>query len=158
MPTFVYELRQFQGATADVNALVKWLLGQNVLSRYQETILLAGRAGPFAYEDYRIYDRVENGRLAGWFRATRTGTNHPVMLKFLAGEAASNASLWAYITGTIAATAHPKIVWYYDAVDLKSYKFLVTEDLRGQSLAERIQASGVLPADEACRAAAIRRE
>ena len=142
-----------QGATADVNALVKWLLGQNVLSRYQASILLAGRAGPFAYGDYRIYDRVENGRLAGWFRATHAGTNHPVMLKFLAGEAAQNANLWAYITGTIAATAHPNLVWYYDAVDLKSYKFLVTEDLRGQSLAERIQASGVLPADEACRVA-----
>ena len=80
-----------QGATADVNALAKWLVGQNVLSRYQASILLAGRAGPFAYGDYKIYDRVESGRLAGWFRAVHAGTNHPVMLKFLAGDAAQSA-------------------------------------------------------------------
>lgn len=140
-----------QGATADANALATWLITQNVLSRYQASILLAGRPGPFAYGDYKIYDRVESGRLTGWFRAVHAGTNHPVMLKFLAGAAAQNASLWAYITGTIAATAHPNLVRFYEAVDLKSYKYLVTEDLRGQSLAECIQVSGVLPAGEASR-------
>ncbi|MEX0818800.1 MAG: protein kinase [Pirellulaceae bacterium] len=140
-----------RGATADANALAKWLVSQNVLSSYQATILLAGRPGPFAYGDYKIYDRVESGRLTGWFRAVHAGTNHPVMLKFLAGEAAQDPNWWAYITGSIAATAHPNLVRFYDAVDLKSYKFLVTEDLRGQTLAERIQASGPLPADEASR-------
>jgi hypothetical protein len=140
-----------QGATADVNALVKWLVDQNVLSRYQATILLAGRAGPFTYGDYKIYDRVESGRLTSWFRAVNSGTNHPVMLKFLVGDAAQNANLWAYITSAVGATAHPNLVRYYEAVDLKSYKFLVTEDLRGQTLAERIQTSGVFPADEASR-------
>lgn len=140
-----------QGATADVDALTKWLVGQNVLSRYQASILLAGRPGPFAYGDYKIYDRVESGRLAGWFRAVHTGTNHPVMLKFLAGAAAQNANLWAYAQGTVAATAHPNLVRYYEAVDLKSYKYFVTEDLRGQTLAECIQASKALPADEASR-------
>ena len=140
-----------QGATADVNALVKWLIGQNVLSAYLATILLAGRPGPFFYGDYKIYDRVDSGRLAGWFRAAHTGTNHPVMLKFLVGAAAQDANLWAYISNTVAATAHPNLVRFYEAVDLTSYKYLVTEDLRGQTLAERLQSSGVLPADEAAR-------
>jgi len=144
-----------QGATADVNALAQWLVAQNVLSRYQASILLAGHPGPFAYGDYKIYDRVESGRLAGWFRAVHAGTNHPVMLKFLAGDAAQNANLWAYIAGTLTATAHSNLVRYYEAVDLKSYKFLVTEDLRGQALAERMQASGALPADEASRVAQL---
>ncbi|MBC8351385.1 MAG: protein kinase [Planctomycetes bacterium] len=140
-----------QGATADVNALAKWLVAQNVLSRYQATILLAGRPGPFAYGDYKVYDRVESGRLSGWFRAVHAGTNHPVMLKFLSGSAAQDPNLWAYIVGTIAATAHPNLVRFYEAVDLGSYKFLVAEDLRGQTLAESVQASGALPADEASR-------
>ncbi|MEO8494563.1 MAG: protein kinase, partial [Planctomycetota bacterium] len=144
-----------QGATADVNALAAWLVSQNVLSRYQGSILLAGRPGPFAYGDYKIYDRVESGRLAGWFRAVHAGTHHPVMLKFLAGAAAQDPNLWAYVNATLAATAHPQLVRYYEAVDLKSYKFLVTEDLRGQTLAEHIQASGALPADEASRVAQL---
>ncbi len=139
------------GATADSNALAQWLVGQNVLSRYQASILLASRAGPFIYGDYKVYDRVSDGRLKGWFRAVHAGTNHPVMLKFLAGAAAQDANLWAYVTGSITATNHPNLARVYEAVDLRSYKFLVYEDLRGQSLAETIQASGALAADEASR-------
>jgi eukaryotic-like serine/threonine-protein kinase len=141
------------GATADVKSMVTWLVSQNVLSRYQATILLAGRPGPFAYGDYKIYDRVDSGRLAGWFRAVHAGTNHPVMLKFLAGDAAQDPNLWAYISGTLAVTEHPNLVRFYEAVDLKSYKFLVTEDLRGQTLDERIKGAGALSADEASRIA-----
>ena len=140
-----------QGATADVNALAKWLVSQNVLSRYQASILLAGRAGPFVYGDYKIYDRVESGRLKGQFRAVHAGTNFPAMLKFLTGAAAKDANLWAYIVASVSSTAHPNLVRIYEAVDLNSYKFLVTEDLRGQTLAECVQASGALQADEASR-------
>jgi eukaryotic-like serine/threonine-protein kinase len=140
-----------QGPTTDVKSLAKWLISQNVLSRYQASILIAGRPGPFVYGDYKVYDRVKDGRLAKWFRAVHTGTNHPVMLKFLTGAAAQDPNLWNYITGVLPATNHPNLVRYYEAVDLRSYKFLVTEDLRGQSLAERVQTSGVLPADEASR-------
>lgn len=144
-----------QGAATDVQVLAKWLIAQNVISRYQAKVLLAGRPGPFEYGDYKIYDRVESGRLAGWFRAVHAGTNHPVMLKFLTGTAAQNAALWQHIRSFVPATAHPNLVRFYEAVDLGSYKFLVCEDLRGQSLAEHLQSSGALPADEACRVAQL---
>ena len=36
-----------QGASTDVQKLAKWLIAQNVVSRYQAKVLLAGRPGPF---------------------------------------------------------------------------------------------------------------
>jgi hypothetical protein len=144
-----------QGATTDSNALAQWLISQNVVSRYQAQILLAGRPGPFCYGDYKVYDRIESGRLQGWFRAVHTATNHPVMLRFLTGAASQDAALWAEVVNSIAVTNHPNLVRFYQAVDLGSYKFLVAEDLRGEALAERLQTSGSLPADEACRVAQL---
>ena len=61
-------------------------MARNVLSKYQTTILLAGRPGPFYYGDYKVYDRVEQGRLAGQFRAVHAPTGHPVLLQFLTGR------------------------------------------------------------------------
>ena len=49
-----------QGAANDVQVLAKWLISQNVISRYQAAVVLAGRAGPFCYGDYKIYERVED--------------------------------------------------------------------------------------------------
>src|SRR5688572_22608551 len=66
--------------------LAEWLVRQKILTKYQAKILLAGRPGPFLYGDYKIYDRVEGGRLSGMFRAVHSATNHPVILKFLSGQ------------------------------------------------------------------------
>ena len=41
-------------ATAPGKTLAEWLVKKNILSKYQAVILLAGRAGPFFYGDYKI--------------------------------------------------------------------------------------------------------
>ena len=46
----------------DGQELANWLVSRNVLSRYQATILLAGRSGPFLYGEYSVYDRIDRGR------------------------------------------------------------------------------------------------
>jgi serine/threonine-protein kinase len=146
-------------ATAPGKTLAEWLVKKNVLSKYQAVILLAGRAGPFFYGDYKIYDRLDGGRLSGVFRAVHVRTNHPVLLKFLAaGSPAQNPQAWAEIHGLIPATMHPNLVRCFDAVDLGSYKFLVFEDLRGQSVGDVLERSKRIAPDEAsrlCRLAAL---
>ena len=74
-------------------------------TRYQSTILLAGRPGPFYYGEYRVHERVEEGRLANWFHALHVPTGHPVMLQFLAGPVASDANLWAALVTRAAGLA-----------------------------------------------------
>lgn len=141
------------GGQATGKTLAEWLVTKNVLSRYQATILQAGRAGPFYYGDYKVYDRVEGGRLGGYFRAVHAPTGHPVLLQFLTGPVISEPQLWAAAANEVlAATAivSPHIERYFEPVDLQSFKFLVCEDLRGDSLDQRL-AAGRIPPAEACR-------
>jgi eukaryotic-like serine/threonine-protein kinase len=144
-----------KGAAEQGNAktLGEWLVARNVLSKYQTTILLAGRAGPFYYGDYKVYDRVERGRLAGQFRAVHAPTGHPVLLQFLTGPVISNPDLWATAANevlTASGIASPHVQRFFEPVDLQTFKFLVSEDLRGDSLDQRL-AVGRFPAPEAAR-------
>ena len=43
--------------------LAQWLIAENMLSRYQAKILLAGRPGPFVYGDYTVYDPGDGNTL-----------------------------------------------------------------------------------------------
>ena len=133
-------------------AVAEWLIGRNILSRYQATILLAGRAGPFQYGDYKVYDRVEKGRLEGKFRAVHAPTGHPVMLSFLSGPLA-DPQHWAAAAGHVlsgAAIHSPHVQRFFEPVDVQVFKFVVSEDMRGQSLEERLAGNRFPPA-EACR-------
>ncbi len=145
---------QMKGAAegASAKTLAQWLLARNVLSCYQTTILLAGRAGPFHYGDYKVYDRIDSGRLAGQFRAVHAPTGHPVLLQFLTGAVVGDPQLWAAANETLAAAsiASPHLQRFFEPVDLQSFKFLVSEDLRGETLDQRL-AAGRFPPAEAAR-------
>ncbi len=135
--------------------LAQWLVSRNVLSKYQATILLAGRAGPFQYGDYKVYDRVDKGRLAGLFRAVHGPTGHPVLLTFMSGPALTDPSQWAAAaanTWSAAAIVSPHVQRWFEPVDAQVYKFVVSEDLRGPTAEERMAGSRFPPA-EACRMA-----
>lgn len=148
------EFRALANGNADNSkALTDWLVSRNVFSRYQTAVLLAGRPGPFVYGDYRIYDRVEGGRLSGHFRAVHSGTGHPVILQFIAGAVASDPQLWmaaASEAQLACSIVHPYVQRFFELVDLGSFKFLVSEDVRGESLEERLAVGRFAP-HEACR-------
>lgn len=149
------DFSQVKGASDQSNArtLAEWLVARNVLSRYQTMILLAGRPGPFHYGDYKVYDRIEKGRLAGCFRAVHGPTGHPVLLQFLTGAVISDPAAWAdAVQNTLSATTvqSPHVQRFFEPVDLGSFKFVVAEDLRGVTLDERL-AMGRFQPQEACR-------
>ena len=81
-------------ANSNVQVLAEWLISKNALTRYQAQILAAGRPGPFFYGDYKVYDRIGQGPLAGMFRAVHAQTSHPVLLQFLNGPAVQNPQTW----------------------------------------------------------------
>lgn len=141
------------GDQGNSKTLAEWLVARNILSRYQTTILLGGRSGPFLYGDYSVYDRIEKGRLAGSFRAIHRPTGHPVLLTFFTGPIIQDARLWAAAANDAVAASQidsPHVERFFEPVDLVSFKFLVSEDLRGSSADERL-ASGRFSAPEACR-------
>jgi eukaryotic-like serine/threonine-protein kinase len=146
-----------QSAEPTAKSLAQWLVSCQVVSRYQAGVLLAGRSGPFFYGDYKVVDRTAQGRLAGCFRAVHTATGHPVLLKFLTGVVNSNPQLWAEAARNTAAAADidsPHVQRFFEAVELQKFKFLVSEDVRGSTLDEKL-ASGRLPSSEACHIARL---
>lgn len=153
---YAEEFGRVKGAANQTGAgtLAEWLISQNIISRYQATILLAGKSGPFAYGDYRVYDRVESGRLAGAFRAVHAATGHPVMLAFLPSGVTSDAALWNHTVRTaqtLGSLNNPHLRRCYDLVDLGKYRFLVQEDLRGATLRDSLAPGQTVPAAEVCR-------
>jgi len=147
---------QVRGAVTQGNArtLAEWLISRGVLTRYQTMVLMAGRSGPFVYGDYKLYDRLESGSLAGMFRAVHVPTQHPVVLQFLTGPATQEPRQWAALAPQLqvhSAVQHPHLQRCFEAVDLTSYRFLVVEDLRGQGVDQLLFGGQRLAPAEACR-------
>lgn len=143
-----------KGAAAQSSArtLAEWLVAEGALSRYQAMVLLAGRAGPFFYGEYKVYDRIESGRFQGNFRAVHVLTHHPVQLQFLTGPTVQDAQQWAMLATLIQHRfLHPSpyVQRYFDLVDAGSFKFMVAEDLAGDTLEGRLRSHGRLPPAEA---------
>ncbi|HEY5314060.1 MAG TPA: serine/threonine-protein kinase [Pirellulales bacterium] len=149
---------QQQGPSASAELAARWLIDEKRISPYQAKVLLAGRPGPFVYGDYRIYDRIESGRLAGIFRALHAETRHPVCLYFLSGAAAQDPEILHRLAQQAAAAhrasvGHPHLSRCYHLADEKTYKFIVLQDLQGKRLERRLATGGALPPAEACRVA-----
>jgi serine/threonine protein kinase len=148
-----------KGAAAQANAvtLAEWLITQNLLSRYQAAVLLAGKAGPFVFGDYRAFDRIESGRpLAGAYRAVHVPTGHVVMLEFARSEVAGDADRFAVALRASRALANanlPRLRRTYELAEADGYKFLVAEAMEGATLAEVVTRSGRIAPPEACRLA-----
>lgn len=149
---------EFERATGerrpeDLSTLVDWLVEQNALTEYQSLVLKAGRPGPFFYGDYKVYDRVAHGALAGTFRAVHVPTSHLVTLQFLRGEALTDAAVWKTIVDRslkLAAVRHPFVLPFLEPVDLDSFKFLVYEDPGSLTVRDWLK-NGPLPPEEVVR-------
>ena len=94
---------------------------------------------------------------AGWrdlFGAIHRPTGHPVLLTFLTGPIIQEARLWAAAANDALAAAQiasPHVQRFFEPVDLVSFKFLVGEDLPGETLEQRMAVCGPVPPQEACR-------
>ena len=149
---------QIKGAAAQANApaLAEWLIAQNVVSRYQAGVLLAGQRGPFWFGDYKIHARIETGSLAGAYRAVHGPTEHGVLLEFVSAADAADLARWSNVSNRARralAISHPHLRRCHELVDLGRYKFLVTEEPPGRSLDAYLAPRRPLPPGDACRVA-----
>ena len=112
-------------------SIAAWLIKKRKLSRYQASVLLKGHQGPFDFGSYRIFHRIAEGPLKGWFQARHIDTSHPVILHFLKGDELKDAAVWEKITQRAKTTAVIKDanIWrIYDLIDQTSFRYLVLED------------------------------
>ncbi|HIF31641.1 MAG TPA: hypothetical protein EYQ75_08230 [Planctomycetaceae bacterium] len=136
-----------------VRDVAKWLIEQNIISRYQAGVLLTGKSGPFRYGNYQIYDRIAEGVWKGCYRAIHHATRHPVVLKFIPTKQLQIDS-WSKIQGIVQSRQeleHPVLLKCHVASSEGKYRILVFDDFPvGESLADRLD-RGALAAKEAAR-------
>ncbi len=133
-------------------SLAQWLVSRNFLTRYQAKVLLAGRAGPFFYGDYKLTDRAGDAPFQNTFRAVHVPTRHPVMLGFLTGPDVQDPARWTPLRARCDALCRLRgehLHRWYECVEAGGYKFIVSEDVTGQLLAGLLEA-GRLAAGRAC--------
>src|SRR6266480_2309353 len=145
---------QMKGASSEGPAgpLAEWLVASRAISRYQAMVFLAGHPGPFIFGDYIVYDRAEEPRLVGLFRAVHAATSHRVCLYFITGLAAQDPHRFAALTQWCAQTSQvrsPHVARAYHLVDTGAYKFVVLEELRGETLEQKL-AAGPIASAAAC--------
>ncbi len=133
--------------------LAEWLTASGVLSRYQGQVLLAGKARPFVFGDYKIFDRHEAGRLKGLFRAVHLPTGYSLALYFFSSKLLADPKQLAPIVrqARLAAEVQDEhLSRVFELVERRSSKFVALEDLAGMTLADYLLAQPIAPAD-GCR-------
>ncbi len=141
-----------QESNANAAALAQWMTSNGLLSLYQAKVLLSGRAGPFVFGDYLLYDRFEPGRFRSVFRAVHLPTRDRVLLAFHTGPLAQIEREWLNVvqqTARFRQAVHPHLCRVVQLIDLGQYKFTVLDDLEGRSAADQL-AEGRIAWREAC--------
>ena len=137
---------------ATANELATWLVAEDVLTRYQAIVFLSGRPGPFVFGDYRVFDRIETGRLAGLLRAVQVTSGQRALLHVFKGRAAQDPAAWKEVIALarLAARArHEHLSQLHCLVEAGSQKIAVLADLDGRAVAEQYAAARVNAADAA---------
>src|SRR3954453_10980002 len=78
-----------------VKTAAQWLLDMRAITKYQAQVLLAGKPGPFFFGDYKVYERIDRGRLVGCFRAVHSASKYCVVLRFATGSMLKEPQAWA---------------------------------------------------------------
>ncbi len=139
-------------SNANAATLAQWMTSNGLLSLYQAKVLLSGRAGPFVFGDYLLYDRFEAVRFKSVFRAVHLPTHERVIVAFHTGPQAQIEREWLSVvqqTARFRQAVHPHLTRVVQLIDLGQYKFTVLEDLEGRSAADRLS-EGRIAWREAC--------
>jgi serine/threonine-protein kinase len=133
--------------------LARALVSLGVLTRFQASLLLAGRTSGFLLGQYRILDQLGQGGMGRVFKAVHQTMNRVVALKVLAPQLTKTDRARQMFEREVRAAGrlmHPNIVTAYDANQVGDRFFLVMEYVEGHNLEQLIGERGPLPVGLAC--------
>ncbi len=144
--------------SGNVSAFALWLVGNRYLTDYQATLLARGHADGFFLGDYKILDRLGQGRMAGVFKG-----QHPlgqvVAIKVLPPSKARDPNLLGRFqreARLLLQLKHPNVVRAFQVGQAEQLSgevlhYLVMEYLEGETLDEVIKRRGRMAPAEAVR-------
>lgn len=152
-PAQLQELSPRLPATDRGRVIARFLVQENLLTRFQAENLLAGRTHGFILGQYRILDEIGRGGMGRVFRAEHRTMDRVVALKVLASQLTRTERARHLFLREVRAAArlvHPHIVTAFDASSDDDRFFLVLEFISGPTLAALVREQGPLPIGQAC--------
>ena len=155
----------------DTQSLANWLVKKKAISSYHAQILVAGHNGPFRYGNYLVIDQVkknapqaetqnensDESEFLDHFVAQHSKTGHPALLQFMPGTESKHLDRWRQIEAmveTLSTVQHPNVLETYEAVVLKSHRFVVSQYSTAKTLGEKFPRKVRAPWKKACQFAA----
>ncbi len=147
-------LEEARDAAADVGKFGKWLVAKKYLTEYQLGQLLRGRIEHLFLGEYKLLDRLGQGRMAGVYQAAHR-LGQPVAIKVLPPSKAKDPQLLARFQREARLAVrlkHPNVVRTFHIAETDGLHYIVMEYLEGDTLEDVLQRRGKLPPAEcACK-------
>jgi serine/threonine protein kinase len=135
----------------DAEEFTKWLVDNQYVTEYQASHVLRGRADSFFLNDYKILDRLGQGRMAGVYKAVHT-LGQVVAIKVLPPSRAKQPELLGRFEREARLAMqlkHANVVRTFQVGEVNGLHYLVMEYLEGETLDEVLKWRGPLPPAEA---------
>jgi serine/threonine protein kinase/WD40 repeat protein len=141
-----------ESAGRSVEDVLRQLVQQHLLTRWQADRLLAGQTG-FHFGKYLVLDQLGVGGMGSVFLARQSGMDRVVALKVMSRKLIRDAPALARFQREVQAAAalqHPNIVLALDADSRQGMPYLVMEYVSGEDLRAVLRRQGPLPIGLAC--------
>jgi serine/threonine protein kinase len=138
---------------ANLGQFSKWLTANRYLTEYQVALISRGHADDFFLNQYKILDRLGQGRMAGVYKAVHQ-LGQVVAIKVLPPSKAKDPRVLARFQREARLAMrlkHPNVVRSFQVGQANSLNYLVMEYLEGETLDEVLQRRRQLPPAEAVR-------
>ena len=142
-----------KNAQGDVAQFGKWLAANHYLTSYQSALLARGQADCFFLNEYKILDRIGQGRMAGVYKAQHY-LGQIVAIKVLPPSRAKDVQMFARFQREAKLALylrHPNIVRGFQVGETNGLHYIVMEYLDGETLEEVLNRRSKLLPGEAVR-------
>ncbi|HEX4130053.1 MAG TPA: protein kinase [Pirellulales bacterium] len=136
----------------DAEELVRELIKQNVLTKFQAQHVLQNKAKALFLGNYTLLDRIGAGGMGQVFKAEHRRMKRLVAIKMLPSAVTKDPAAVARFQREVEAAArlrHPNIVAADDADEANGLHFLVMEYVDGKDLSALVKRDGPMPVDTA---------
>jgi Leucine-rich repeat (LRR) protein len=145
--------RNETGGAGDAAQFGKWLVDRGYVTAYQADRLLRGHTDNYFFNEYRLLDRLGQGRMAGVYKAVHR-LGQVVAIKVLPPSKVKDPQAFGRFQREARLALrlkHPNVVRTFQTGRVNNLHYLVMEYLEGETLEEVLARRGKLPPDEAVR-------
>jgi len=136
----------------DAEELVRELVRQKKLTRFQAEQVWQGKGKSLVLGNYLLLDKIGQGGMGAVYKAEHRRMHRIVAIKMLPAALTKDQAAIARFEREVTAAAklrHPNIVAADDADEANGVHFLVMECVEGSDLAARVKKNGPFPVEQA---------